>query len=76
MERVQNVKILVVGSGGREHALAWKFAQSENVSVVYVVFDYAKNQKNKMDSTDRYIKRLQRKMARQKLTSNRRRMDE
>ena len=36
MERVQNVKILVVGSGGREHALAWKFAQSENVSVVYV----------------------------------------
>ena len=36
MERVKNVKILVVGSGGREHALAWKFAQSENVSVVYV----------------------------------------
>ncbi|MBT6791702.1 MAG: hypothetical protein HOA39_04660, partial [Gammaproteobacteria bacterium] len=30
------MKILVVGSGGREHALAWKFAQSENVSVVYV----------------------------------------
>ncbi len=42
----------------------------------YQSFDYAKNQKNKMDSTDRYIKRLQRKMARQKLTSNRRRMDE
>ena len=39
----------------------------------YQSFDYAKNQKNKMDSTDRYIKRLQRKMARQKLTSNRRR---
>ena len=30
------MKILVVGSGGREHALAWKFAQSEAVSVVYV----------------------------------------
>ena len=30
------MKILVVGAGGREHALAWKFAQSERVSVVYV----------------------------------------
>ena len=30
------VKILVVGSGGREHALAWKFAQSETVRIVYV----------------------------------------
>jgi putative transposase len=38
----------------------------------YQSFDYSKNQKNKMDSSDRYIKRLQRKMARQKLTSNRR----
>ncbi len=30
------MKILVIGSGGREHALAWKAAQSENVEVVYV----------------------------------------
>ncbi len=30
------MKILVVGSGGREHALAWKIAQSERVQVVYV----------------------------------------
>ena len=30
------MKILVVGSGGREHALAWKFAQSERVSEVFV----------------------------------------
>ena len=30
------MKILVVGSGGREHALAWKSAQSANVDMVYV----------------------------------------
>lgn len=30
------MKILVVGSGGREHALAWKLAQAERVQVVYV----------------------------------------
>lgn len=30
------MKILVIGSGGREHALAWKAAQSADVEVVYV----------------------------------------
>src|SRR3990167_8376082 len=30
------MKILVVGSGGREHALAWKIAQSARIQVVYV----------------------------------------
>ena len=30
------MKILVIGSGGREHALAWKLAQSPKVSAVYV----------------------------------------
>ena len=28
--------VLVLGSGGREHALAWKIAQSERVSKVYI----------------------------------------
>jgi len=30
------MKILVIGSGGREHALAWRLAQSRHVQVVYV----------------------------------------
>jgi phosphoribosylamine--glycine ligase len=30
------MKILVIGSGGREHALAWKLAQSQRIQMVYV----------------------------------------
>jgi phosphoribosylamine--glycine ligase len=30
------MKILIIGSGGREHALAWKAAQSSHISRIYI----------------------------------------
>lgn len=33
---MENLKILLIGNGGREHALAWKLSQSQRVDVIYV----------------------------------------
>ena len=30
------MKVLIIGNGGREHALAWKCAQDQSVKTVYV----------------------------------------
>ena len=30
------MKVLIIGSGGREHALAWKMSQSEHVTKVFL----------------------------------------
>ena len=29
------MKVLIVGSGGREHAICWKLAQSEKVDKIF-----------------------------------------
>ena len=31
------MKVLVIGSGGREHALLWRLAQSPSVTEVYAI---------------------------------------
>jgi phosphoribosylamine--glycine ligase / phosphoribosylformylglycinamidine cyclo-ligase len=31
-----SVRVLLLGNGGREHALAWKIAQSEQLDKLYV----------------------------------------
>lgn len=33
---MSGLKLLVIGSGGREHALAWKLSESDRVASVYV----------------------------------------
>jgi phosphoribosylamine--glycine ligase len=35
-EGSRKMKVLVIGSGGREHALAWRIAKSNRVSKVFV----------------------------------------
>ncbi|MFM1977605.1 MAG: hypothetical protein RLZZ151_120, partial [Pseudomonadota bacterium] len=30
------MKVMIIGGGGREHALAWKVTQNKSVSRVYV----------------------------------------
>ncbi len=30
------MNVLVIGGGGREHAMAWKLAESDKVQMVYV----------------------------------------
>lgn len=36
LHRLMADRVLVIGSGGREHALAWKLAQSPHVKQVFV----------------------------------------
>src|SRR6056297_3427467 len=39
------MKILIIGSGGREHTIAWKLNQSEQVSEIYIAPGNAGTQK-------------------------------
>ncbi|MBZ0304239.1 MAG: hypothetical protein K8J31_31175, partial [Anaerolineae bacterium] len=36
MASINGAKVLVIGSGGREHALAWALSRSPQVEQVYV----------------------------------------
>ena len=47
------MKVLIIGGGGREHALAWKAAQSSRVETVYVAPGNAGTAyENKMQNVD------------------------
>ena len=47
------MRVLIVGGGGREHALAWKAAQSAQIETVYVAPGNAGTaQENKMQNVD------------------------
>ena len=47
------MKVLIIGGGGREHALAWKAAQSENTSKVFVAPGNAGTlQEDKLENVD------------------------
>ncbi len=35
-QRIKKMKLLLLGSGGREHALAWKIAQSQKIEKLYI----------------------------------------
>ena len=36
LSQIMSIRILLLGNGGREHALAWKLAQSSLVEHIYV----------------------------------------
>ncbi len=36
VKNIKNMNILLIGSGGREHALAWKMAQSKKLDKLYI----------------------------------------
>jgi len=36
LDETEPLRILLVGNGGREHALAWKLSQSPSVEAIYV----------------------------------------
>ena len=33
------MKVLIVGAGGREHAIAWKISQNEKVKKIFILLE-------------------------------------
>ncbi|KAG6087120.1 hypothetical protein E4U31_000603, partial [Claviceps sp. LM219 group G6] len=37
LAEMSDIRVLLIGNGGREHALAWKLSQSARVEAIFVV---------------------------------------
>ena len=49
------MKLLVIGSGGREHALVWKLAQSPHVTQMWCAPGNAGVQQERTEKTERLV---------------------
>ena len=46
--------VLVIGSGGREHAIAWKISQSKLANIIFVAPGNAGTEREKKNKKCRY----------------------
>jgi len=58
------MKILVIGSGGREHALVWKLAQSSHVAQMWYAPGNAGIQQERTEKTEKPVPRRHRNFRR------------
>ena len=46
MPEEEKMKILIVGAGGREHAITWKLSQNKDVEKIFIAPGFCKEKRN------------------------------